>query len=64
VLLGASASALTNRIIANQVWAVHMFDPLALGGAVALIAVLGGAACFHPAYRATRVDPSSALRQD
>ena len=63
-LLGGVASVATNRIIANQIWAVRMFDPVALGGAVALIAVLGAAACFQPAFRATRVDPSVALRQE
>ena len=63
-LLGGIASVATNRIIANQIWAVRMFDPVALGGAVALIAVLGGVACFQPAFRATRVDPSVALRQE
>jgi putative ABC transport system permease protein len=63
-LLGAGASVATNRIIANQVWTVRMFDPVALGGAVALIAILGGVACFQPAFRATRVDPNLALRQD
>ena len=63
-LLGAVASVATNRLIANQVWEVRMFDPVALGCAVALIAILGGAACFHPAFRATRVDPAIALRQE
>jgi putative ABC transport system permease protein len=63
-LLGAAASVATNRIIATQVWSVRMFDPIALGVAVALIAILGGAACFHPAFRATRVDPAVSLREE
>lgn len=63
VLLGGGVSLATNRIVASQVWSVRIFDPVALGAAVALIAVVGGAACFHPAFRATRVDPSTALRQ-
>ena len=41
-----------------------MFDPIALGAAVALIAILGGVACFHPAFRATRVDPAVSLRDE
>jgi ABC-type lipoprotein release transport system permease subunit len=41
-----------------------MFDPISLGVAVGLIAVLGAAACFHPAFRATRVDPAPTVRQE
>ncbi|HEY1240539.1 MAG TPA: ABC transporter permease [Bryobacteraceae bacterium] len=63
-LVGGVASIATNRIIATQVWAVRMFDPIALGAAVALIAILGGVACFHPAFRATRVDPVVSLREE
>jgi putative ABC transport system permease protein len=62
--LGGIASFATNRVIAAQVWTVRMFDPISLGVAVGLIAVLGGAACFHPAFRATRVDPAVTLRQE
>ena len=64
VLLGGVGSLATNRIIATQVWTVRMFDPVALGAAVTLIAILGGAACFHPAFRATRVDPAVSLRDE
>jgi putative ABC transport system permease protein len=63
-VLGGGASVGTNRIIATQVWTVRPFDPIALGAAIALIAILGGAACFHPAFRATRVDPAVFLREE
>jgi hypothetical protein len=63
-LLGGAASVATNRVIATHVWTVRVFDPIALGAAVALITILGGAACFHPAFRATRVDPAVSLRDD
>jgi predicted permease len=64
VLLGGAASVATNRIIATQIWTVRVFDPIALGAAVALITILSGAACFHPAFRATRVDPAVSLREE
>jgi putative ABC transport system permease protein len=64
LLLGGAASVETNRIIAARVWTVRVFDPIALGAAVALIAILGGAACVHPAFRATRVDPAVSLREE
>lgn len=64
VLLGGAASVATNRIIASQVWTVRVFDPIPIGAAVALITILGGAACFHPAFRATRIDPAVSLREE
>jgi putative ABC transport system permease protein len=64
MLLGGAASVATNRVIATHVWTVRIFDPITLCAAVALITILGGAACFHPAFRATRVDPAVSLRDD
>lgn len=64
VLIGAAASFATNRIIANSLWSVPVFDPLVLAGGIAVIVLLGFAACFVPALRATRVNPMVALRQE
>jgi ABC-type antimicrobial peptide transport system permease subunit len=64
VILGGLASLATNRVISNQVWAVAEFDPVTLIGAIAIIVILGGAACFVPALRATRVHPAIALRHE
>jgi putative ABC transport system permease protein len=38
-------------------------DPLAFGSALAVIAITSLAACFFPAWRATRIDPTQALRE-
>jgi putative ABC transport system permease protein len=62
--LGAVASLATNRVISSQVWTVTVFDPIALAGGAIVIAVLGGVACFVPAFRATRVRPLLALREE
>jgi len=64
VILGGLTSLATNRVISHQVWSVAAFDPLTLVGAISVIALLGGAACFLPALRATRVHPASALRHE
>jgi ABC-type lipoprotein release transport system permease subunit len=37
-------------------------DPLTLAGVVALMAVVGVAACWLPAVRAARIDPGVAIR--
>jgi putative ABC transport system permease protein len=60
--VGSLASFAVTRVIANQLWGVSPHDPLALGAAVAVVALAGLAACYFPARRATKVDPLIALR--
>jgi predicted permease len=62
--VGLLASFAMTRVIANQIWEVSPRDPLALGAAVAVVAVAGLAACYFPARRATKVDPMVALRSE
>jgi predicted permease len=64
LLIGAVASLLLNRLIANQLWGVKPHDPATMIGAIGVIAAVGGLACFLPARRATRVDPLVALRYE
>jgi putative ABC transport system permease protein len=61
---GLMGSVLTNRLIAGQVWTITPFDPVILLGSVAVILILGFAACYVPALRATRVQPIISLRYD
>jgi ABC-type lipoprotein release transport system permease subunit len=37
-------------------------DPLAFGSALVVMTIAALAACFWPAWRATRTDPARALR--
>jgi putative ABC transport system permease protein len=60
--VGLLASFAVTRVIANQLWGVSPRDPLTLGAAVAVVALAGLAACYFPAWRATKVDPLLALR--
>jgi putative ABC transport system permease protein len=64
VVVGLLASFAVTRVIANQLWEVSPNDPLALGAAVAVVALAGLAACYFPARRATKVDPLVALRRE
>jgi ABC-type antimicrobial peptide transport system permease subunit len=61
---GALGSLLTNLLVANQVWTVSSFDPLILLAGIAAIVILGLAACYFPALRATRIQPLTALRHE
>ena len=64
IVAGLAASAATNRLIVNQLWNTSPYDPLTLAFAVAVIVLVGLAACYGPAARALRVDPMAALRLD
>src|SRR4029453_15202639 len=62
VTLGLGASLIVGRVAASQIWGVSPHDPMTLSTVVAVMVLVGLAACYVPARRATRVDPMIALR--
>jgi predicted permease len=62
ILLGAVAAMAMTRLIGNLLFNVSPRDPLAFGLAFVVMTLVGVAACFLPAWRATRTDPVKALR--
>jgi predicted permease len=62
VLLGAAMALGLTRLLGNLLYKVSPRDPLAFGSALVVIAIASFAACFLPAWRATRVDPARVLR--
>jgi ABC-type antimicrobial peptide transport system permease subunit len=50
--------------MASQLYATSPLDPAVLAGGVALVMLVGAAATWIPARRATRVDPMLALRTE
>ncbi len=63
VLLGAVVALALTRLLGNLLYKVSPRDPLAFGGAFAVMTIAALAACFLPAWRATRTDPARALRE-
>ena len=62
VLLGAAVAMGFTRLLGNLLYHVSPRDPRAFGAAFAVMTIATLAACFIPAWRATRTDPAEALR--
>ena len=62
VLIGVAVALGLTRLLGNLLYKVSPRDPLAFGLALVVITLASFAACFLPAWRATRVDPARVLR--
>ena len=64
VVAGLIASYAAARVLASQLTGVSRQDPVTLVAVIAIITLVGAAACIVPANRAAKVDPNDALRVD
>jgi putative ABC transport system permease protein len=64
VAIGLAGSLAAGRFLAQQVWNVPAFDPLAFAVVALVLLATGLQACIWPARRASRIDPVVALRQE
>jgi len=62
VLLGLLGSVAASRVLQTLLFEITPADPPTLAIVCALLTIVGLAACYLPARRATRVDPLVALR--
>jgi predicted permease len=62
VLLGVVAALGLTRLLGSLLYSVSPRDPLAFGSALVVMIASALAACFVPAWRATRTDPARVLR--
>jgi predicted permease len=62
VLLGVATALLLTRLLGNLLFQVSPRDPVAFASAFIVMTIAAAAACFLPAWRATRADPARILR--
>ena len=62
--LGIAASLGAGILIANQLYGVSRTDPAVMAGVALILIVAAVLASWLPARRASRVDPSVALRSE
>ncbi|MEM7354869.1 MAG: ABC transporter permease [Acidobacteriota bacterium] len=63
-ILGLLAAAFLLRLISSLLFGVELTDPLVASAAWGLLLLVALAACLIPAWRAARLDPLTAIRQD
>jgi len=64
LILGLGASALVVRLIQTMLYQTEPFDPAVFLSASATLLVVAGFACAVPAWRASRLNPMQALRNE
>jgi predicted permease len=64
IIIGTALALLLTRLLGELLYQESPRDPLAFAAAFAVMTVASTAACFLPAWRATRTDPMRALRAE
>jgi len=62
--IGLAAAAVLTRFLSALLFSVRPLDPATFAATAATLAIAATVACLAPAWRATRVDPVVALRQE
>jgi predicted permease len=62
--LGLTASLAASRLVTSLLYGVKPHDAMPMVIAAVLLAIAAGVAAYVPAYRAARLDPMSALREE
>ncbi len=61
---GVGASLMVSKVLSSELFGVSARDPLTFAAVSVVVLASGVAACWFPAMRATRIDPTVALRSE
>jgi putative ABC transport system permease protein len=64
ILIGLCGAAVATRGIATLLFGTSPLDPIAWVGVIVILAGVSAIACWAPAWRASRIDPSITLRAE
>ena len=64
LVIGVGAALALSRTMQGLLFGVTATDPATFAAVVAMLFSVGLVACYVPAWRATRVDPTTALRAE
>jgi putative ABC transport system permease protein len=64
VAIGIGGALALTRLLAASLYGVKPTDPITFYAVPVLILMVSAAACFVPAWKATRIDPAIALRYE
>jgi ABC-type antimicrobial peptide transport system permease subunit len=64
VVVGGALAAASTKVLSSMLFEVNARDPVTFGLVAVVLVAVAAAASFVPAWRATRVDPLTALRSD
>ncbi len=62
--IGLAVALALTHLMSKMLFGVSAHDPLTFLGVSAVLVLVALAACYRPAWRATRVDPATALRYE
>jgi len=64
IAFGLLGTLAVSRLLSDWLFAIEPTEPLVLAGSVSLIILTALVGCAVPAFRASRIDPTEALRSD
>jgi len=64
VLVGTGGAVAASRALISMLYGISRFDPITYLGVIGLVACIAGIACWVPAWRAAKVDPSITFRAE
>jgi len=64
IIIGLAVAAASSQALKSLLFGISQLDPITYAGVILVLALVAALACFTPAWRASRVDPSITLRAE